>query len=990
MAMKRVLSRVLIGLLVLAGLYLVIVNAALNLPATRDLLNRLQPETFAVSWKRAYSLYPLRVVFTAVAADGATPTAQWQVDAGRVSASVWLPALFRGEVVLHHLALTDTDLRLRPLAGPDDDLSRLAGFFPVIRNRDPNALAGPAPAPRPGTLVVELDDIRVSGEHAVWVGQVRGGLSGDIRGDFRMDTATGELSLAEGGVDLALTELTVGPEEHVTGDAKVRGRVDIRPFAPAATHGLELMRVGDLDATLDLPVQSLAFVTWLMPPAAALDLSGQGRLRGRVALAAGEILAGTDLVVEAHELAMGLGAYRFTGDGFVDLRVDPADDSQADLIVRFDRVRAAFESKDAAAPAQPQVLFTGSGLTAQLHAAEVDPTTTSTAKQAVGLLDEVDLGFTLTIPSMQVDDIAVYNRLFPDKWDMALLGGSGSLSGRFALTEDTLDLALDLASDDADVRLAGYHAGADLLLELRAAVTSRGADHDTAALDMTGTEVRLNDARVVAEDRDDGSAPNWSARFVVEQAALQIPLTPEQAADGAVRAVATTLSEAGFGALLAAADGSAAAALTVAQLDWIAELLGRPLGLGLYGHGELDLDLVLDDGWPAAGSTLRFPRDPLSATLLDYRIDGTGEASLTLEQGAPHPRARLALALADARAHRRDEDQPSVDDVRVDALLSVRDPFAESVEDVADGAELAVKIHSASVPDMRTYNPYLPGHGPVAFTGGSASLVGDLELAADSAKGELLLTAEDVGVALPGAELAGDLRLELLIHDGAAEDLRFDITGSSLTLSGFRVAGATASSAGTDWHARLQLEETEVLWQKPMHLDLKADITLKDTRPFVALVDDLRAEHSWLDDLLVMENLGGHLVLRVDGDAAVIEDAMLSGPEIGVHAKGRSTADGREGMLLLRWHDLSGALELHGARRHFDVVDARARFDAYVPGHAPPPFVRAAAPVSAPAPGPAPARDDATGGAPIPAPAPRQAPRRQPASPANPFLDHSL
>ena len=66
------------------------------------------------------------------------------------------------------------------------------------------------------------------------------------------------------------------------------------------------------------------------------------------------------------------------------------------------------------------------------------------------------LDFTLTIPSMQVDDIAVYNRLFPDKWDMELLGGSGSLSGRFAVNAKTLHLDLDLASDDASLRLAGY------------------------------------------------------------------------------------------------------------------------------------------------------------------------------------------------------------------------------------------------------------------------------------------------------------------------------------------------------------------------------------------------------------------------------------------------------------------------------------------------------------------------------------------------------
>jgi hypothetical protein len=234
--------------------------------------------------------------------------------------------------------------------------------------------------------------------------------------------------------------------------------------------------------------------------------------------------------------------------------------------------------------------------------------------------------------------------------------------------------------------------------------------------------------------------------------------------------------------------------------------------------------------------------------------------------------------------------------------------------------------------------------------------------------------------------------------------MRFDITGSSLTLTGFRVTGDTASTTDPDWHARLQLEDTELVWQRPMQLDLKADVTVQDTRPFIALVDDLRAGHSWLEDLLVMEDLAGHLLLDIDGDTAVIEDAMLSGPQIGVHAKGRATADGREGMLLLRWQNLSGALEIEGERRHFEVLNARERFEAYLPGQTPLPAQRVGAATPAKQPSPAsdaeaeraaPARalnpgPDAAGGGPLLPAAPAASPRPEPADIDNPFLDHSL
>lgn len=425
-------------------------------------------------------------------------------------------------------------------------------------------------------------------------------------------------------------------EDDLPYDDAERTRADAeRQRADAAEAELALMRIGDLDASLDLPVESLTFVSWLMPPAAALDLRGRGRLRGRLVLAAGEMLRGTDLSVEARELAMGFGAYGFSGDGAVDLRVDPKDESQADLAIRFDRVAAELVDDDADTPDR---LFTGRGLSAVLHAAEVDPATTSTAEAPGALLAEVDLGFAL------------------------------------------------------------------------------------------------------------------------EQARLSVPLSPVQVQAGAVQAVAGTMADDGFGAVLATADGEAAAKLTVSALDWIAALLGRPLDLAVQGSGELDAAIVLADGWPAAGSALRMPKEALSVALLDYRIDGTGTLSLELLHGDQGPRARLGLALADARARRRDEAQPSVDAVRMDAELLVQDPFAESVEDAAAGAELKATIHTAAIPDMRIYNPYLPVHGPVAFTGGAARLAGDLALTADSASGELLFTANDVGVQVADAELAGDLR----------------------------------------------------------------------------------------------------------------------------------------------------------------------------------------------------------------------------------------
>ena len=54
---KRILT-----ILAIAELsYLVVINAALQLPITQDLVNKIRPEKFYVSWERAWSWCPFRV-----------------------------------------------------------------------------------------------------------------------------------------------------------------------------------------------------------------------------------------------------------------------------------------------------------------------------------------------------------------------------------------------------------------------------------------------------------------------------------------------------------------------------------------------------------------------------------------------------------------------------------------------------------------------------------------------------------------------------------------------------------------------------------------------------------------------------------------------------------------------------------------------------------------------------------------------------------------
>ncbi|MGB4333330.1 MAG: hypothetical protein WBJ41_00585 [Chromatiaceae bacterium] len=925
--MKKGLSRLVSAILILVALYLIGVNLALNLPATQAYLNSLRPDRLAISWERAWSWYPLRVEFRGFAADGQTPTEQWQVDAERAAAAVSLRPLFKGLVRVHDLDLVDIDLRLRPRSGPIAEDAAIRPHFPVIRNRDPEALAEPVPEEEGGNLLLEIADIHVQGHHAFWVSHVRGTVPGEVRGSFSLDTGAGRFGLRGGALDLVLASLRIGDAQPVTDPASIKGQIEVPPFVIAEAKGLGALILPEFDAEIDLPVQNLDFLTLLTGDLAGLDLKGQGRLRGRLVFSHGELLPGTDLIIEAHKLAMTLARHAFNGDGTIELKIAPDDADQADLVVRFDEVQASLlaEHPDAA-PGAGEIpaltLFSGHGLEALLH-----------IEMRAG---KPDLNLTLTLPAMEVPDLRVYNRLLPAEWGMRLLGGSGRVNGQVVVAPETMRFELDLASDQAHLSYRDYQATTDLSLQLRARIAS-AADAADAVLDLSGTKLRLDNAAAQAKVKTKAKTKHvkgpispkpWQAELEVNDGNLSLPLSAEEAAAGPVRAVAKALADQGFGALLATTHGRLLVTLILSRLDWIAELLHRPLNLSLKGAAEIDAEILLANGLPAPGTTLQLPPEALELGLLEHRVEGLGRGALTLEQDGHRPRLVLNIALTDARMRRQDESEPSIDGVRLDADVVVTDPFA----DHAGKVDMALKLHSARVRTMSSYNPYLPAHAPLSLISGEASLVGDLQLDPKSLRGELLLLAKDVRVALSQAEMTGDIRLDLLIRGGSAADMRFDITGSTLGLKGFKVTGETASALAPDWHAHLELEKSKVLWRKPMHLDMKAAITIKDTRPFVALLDNARGEHRWIEDLLLVENLGGHIQLIMDGDSAVLKDATIGSGAVGVQAKGHADDDRREAMLLVRWHSFVGALEMEDDWQQFELGDARARFDAYRPG----------------------------------------------------------
>jgi hypothetical protein len=913
--MKKNLTRLLLTLVAAEVAYLALINLALNLPLTQTLINQHRPEKYAVYWERAWSWYPLRVHATGVSANGQTASQQWQADVTSAAASVSLLPLLEKTVRISGLNAQDVVFHLRPRPKPDKDYAETRAFFPPIRDRDPDSPAVARDArmqKREGDgWKIQVEGIRARGSHELWVFQIHASLDGQIGGSAAYQTKGGPVSVSGGEIDAALASLTLNKDWEASRDGSLRGRFDLAPIIPSEHRGWRALGFLSLDADIDLPVQSLAFLDFYLRGLNGMELDGKGRSRGRLKYARGDVQAGTDLAISADDLALSAAPYKVQGDGRIQVSVDQESADSMSVAILFGALQAVHD-----ADATP--LFAGSGLEVVARG-PVRVLPDEGRKAGSGKL-------TLTIPSVVVPDLRLYQRYLPDKWGVALKGGEGSLQGHAEYSPSTLIAELSLLSDNADLAVRDFRFETNLDLGLNLA----GGSSREASVDLSGSHLRLTGARL-ATASGQASKP-WETSFSVAKGTLGIPVPEGESGETGFRHLSALVKERGVEALLSTAGGALEATLSVSDLGWVNLLFSNPFDLSVSGAGDIAADMRVREGWLAEGTTLRVQPQGLQVRVLDYLAQGNGAVALAVERGGEQPDMRLDAKLDGARLRRQGEEEAFVEQVSLELSALATNIDLEGGGDVA---ALDLRIPSARVTDMRVYNQYLPPDALVRVLGGEADLTAEVHLEPETASGFVKLATSGLRSRLDEQEVSGDLTLDIEIRDGVPIDMDFDISGSALTLSKFNVSGRKKSFDAAGWQAEFDLIKARAVWRKPILLDLEAEIRMNDTRPIVAMFANQRGKHGWLEKILTVRDVEGDARLSIDAGRALVPYAMVGSDKIDVGAKALVDAGSREGIFYARFRKLQGILRVKDGEKNFDILGAREKFDAYSPGKTP-------------------------------------------------------
>ncbi len=903
--MKRLLLRIVVIVAIVEVVYLAVVNVVLNLPATQAYINQLRPERVVYHWDRAWSWLPFSVHATNFSINGQSWSQQYAISAPSVTASLAILPLLTKTIYLYDIDSADITVRFRPRPSSDRDDAALRQYYPTIEGRDPNLAADPVPSQTPGWKTV-FDVARIGGQNDLWLAAARMTLVGEAEATVTRQNLNGPLTISDGQADLAVKSFTIAGRQ-VSHDGSIKGTFDFATFLPQENRGLKLLAFVSLDADIDLPVEGLNFLDFYLRAVSGMKLGGNGTLKGHVAYAKGDLAAGSDVAITADDLTVELPPYSAEGAGAVGVKVDAASPDTIAANVHFTKISAFLTP-------QNQTLFTGTDL---------DVAVARSTRLLPGAdAEKVPRRVALTIRNVTVPDVSAYQRYLPDKWNVEVLGGTGSLDGQAEMSGADLNFDLTLRSDDAEVKFTASSFKTGLVVGLKA---KGEADAKTARVDISGTSIDLDDSRVKAP-QGDNSAP-WQTHLSVSQGEAAFGL-PDQV-DAAVGFVGfwSLFHAKDTKTLLATVDGELKAALTVSDLNWVNTLFKNPYSLAVYNSAEVEADVTLRSGQVAEGSSVKMPSRDFKVEVLDYVAEGSGGFDLIVEKGGAQPDLRLDANLANASLKLQDETTAVVEDVTLAVTATAE---GVSLKNGGSVKTVEMSIPSAKITDMTAYNAYLPNGSPVRMLSGTGELSAKLDMEENTAGGFVKLQTSRVEADLDGLRIAGTVALNVAIDGGAARDKSFDIGGSSLTLDGVSVAGEPA--AGGNWTGRVDIGKGHVVWKRPMTLDVSAGLRMSDARPVLAIFQAQRKTSKWLDHLLDLKNIRGNATIKVAPNQVVVPYALATSDTIDVGAKGIIGEHNRQGMFYARDGKLAAILEIDNDQKHFELIDATGKFDRYVPG----------------------------------------------------------
>lgn len=378
---------------------------------------------------------------------------------------------------------------------------------------------------------------------------------------------------------------------------------------------------------------------------------------------------------------------------------------------------------------------------------------------------------------------------------------------------------------------------------------------------------------------------------------------------------------------LRALEGEVRTQWSSLPLRWIDVILDDLDWIAFDGRADLDAAVVVQRGRLQPGTRIDLQDARLAARVLDNRFAGRAHARLRMREGLEDDAgARTTIA------------------IRMDRFTLAPEAAPERIElqgrdlrlDLASSGELAafhermdarLRFDDAQVPDLRSYNRYLPGDS-VRLLGGRGQASADVRLddAGDMISGRLAVRGQDVRAMIGPSSLSGDIDVRSRLSRMERSGDHYRIDALEATLDGVRLD--EARSAETPWWARFELEEGRLEWREPFAVSGRGRVAMRDVSVLLGLFAEHNVFPRWIGSLIDSGEAHAEGDLRMGGDELVFDRIRARNDRIDLLARLRIVDGLARGDLYARWGVLALGVELDDGERTLHLAGARDWYDS--------------------------------------------------------------
>jgi len=246
--------------------------------------------------------------------------------------------------------------------------------------------------------------------------------------------------------------------------------------------------------------------------------------------------------------------------------------------------------------------------------------------------------------------------------------------------------------------------------------------------------------------------------------------------------------------------------------------LGDTYGIRIDGKGQVKGRLHLKQGALQPETDLRVDADQMKMDLHAYRVAGSGRVNLRVAAADPDV-TRLAIEFAGLRAFHDADPTPLLTGeglALTGRASTIFLPDAGSGEPRA--TYLAVDIPSLVVPDLASYQRFLPPRMAVKLLGGQGELKGHSQVTPEGFDFTVNLVSAAAEVGLKDYRFTSDLDIALIAHCPSIARAAVDISGTHFKLNETQVS-SRETGRSDPWHASLSVVKGAA------RLDLEQELT---------------------------------------------------------------------------------------------------------------------------------------------------------------------